>query len=145
MSETFISDIITNIMAAAIALATGSVEGEGEETAEPAQEPTQVRTLRAYEIKCRSHAEKKQRRFATSQDLSPQDELPHNWPQDLSPQDELPHNWPPTSPASTQYFETSSTESEVEMDVNESHNEYVERKRKRDEMRCERGEDDDDA
>ena len=30
----------------------------------------------------------------------------------------------------------------VEMDVNESHNEYVERKRKRDEMR---GGDDDDA
>ena len=61
MSETFISDIITNIIAAAIALATGSVEGEGEETAEPAQEPTQqVRTIRAYEIKCRSHAEKKQ-------------------------------------------------------------------------------------
>ena len=128
MSETFINDIITSIIAAAIALATGSVEGEGEETA---QEPTQVRTIRAYEIRCRSHAEKKQRRFATSQDLSPQDELPHNWP--------------PTSPASTQYFETSSTESEVEMDVNESHNEYVERKRKRDEMRCERGEDDDDA
>ena len=32
-----------------------------------------------------------------------------------------------------------------EMDVNESHNEYVERKRKRDEMRRERGGDDDDA
>ena len=31
------------------------------------------------------------------------------------------------------------------MDVNESHNEYDERKRKRDEMRRERGEDDDDA
>ena len=35
MSETFINEIITNIIAAAIALATGSVEGEGEETAEP--------------------------------------------------------------------------------------------------------------
>ena len=58
-----------------------------------------------------------------------------------SPQDELPHNWPPPSPASTQYVETSSTESEVEMDANESNNEYDERKRKRDEMRHrERGE-----
>ena len=58
-----------------------------------------------------------------------------------SPQDELPHNWPPPSPASTQYVETSSTESEVEMDANESNNEYDERKRERDEMRHrERGE-----
>ena len=51
MSETFINEIITNMIAAAIALATGSVEGEGQGTAEPQQEPqTQVRTIRAYEM-----------------------------------------------------------------------------------------------